>query len=93
MTRFEVQINLELGGRFGYIYIYIYIFFFCSGRGIGESEAPEGGGRFLLKISGGGEEGGVEGPGGCLRRIGEFFLGGAKYFFFGAETSTKKPTF
>ena len=31
---------------------------------------------------------GAKGPGGCLQRIGEFW-GGAKYFFFGAEMSTK----
>ena len=52
---------------------------------------------FFLKIPGrgGGRLGGAEGPGGCLRRNGEFFGGGgytgggAKYFFFGAEMSTK----
>ena len=39
---------------------------------------------------GGVQEGdGAEGPGGCLQRIGEFFLGGGLIFFFGAKTSTK----
>ena len=76
-----------LGGRFG------YFLFFLLGRGKGEFEAPGGGGggvRFLLKIPGGGG-GGVqegEGPGGCLRRIGDIFWGGgrgAKYFFVGPK--------
>ena len=53
-------------------------FFFCSGRG-NWGKSQEGGG-----------EGGAEGPGGCLRRIGEFLGGkGAKYFCFRAETPTK----
>ena len=39
-----------------------------------------GGIGFLLNIPGG------EGPGGCLRRIGEFFGGGGLNIFFGAET-------
>ena len=71
------------------------IFFFCSGRGNGESEAPGGGGSFFIENprEGVGERDGAEGPGGCLRRIGEFFGGGgAKFFFFGAETSTKHWT-
>ena len=49
---------------------------------------------FLLKIPGGGGgcfPGGAEWPGRCLRRIGEFG-GGLNFFFFGAETSTKKST-
>ena len=58
----------------------IFFIFFCLGRGKGESEAAAGGGdfRFLLKIPGGGFPGarGEEGPGGCLRRIGEFAQGG-----------------
>ena len=43
-------------------------YFSCSGRGKGESEAPGGRG------SGGGSPGGrgAEGPGRCLRRIGDF---------------------
>ena len=58
---------------------------------MGESEAPgEGGVVFIENAQEGGGEGGTEGPGRCLRRIGEFGGGGgAKYFFFGAETSTK----
>ena len=71
------------------------IFYFFSARG-GERGSPrrqEGGVDFLLKIPGGGSPGGrgAEGPGGCLRRIGDFGGGGeAKYFFFfGAEMSTK----
>ena len=54
------------------------IFLFYSGEGKGESEAPRRGGFGLfLKIPGGGgrrgvwQEGGGEGPGGCLREIGE----------------------
>ena len=53
--------------------------FFSSARGGGRGSPSrqEGGGfDFLLKIPG---ERGAEGPGGCLRRIGDF--GGAKYFF------------
>ena len=69
----------NLGGRFDIFY------FFCSGRGKGESEAPGGGEvRFLLKIPGGlSPEGrGAEGPGGCLRRIGDLGGGGGVNFFF-----------
>ena len=55
-------------------------YFLCSGRGKGEFEALGGeGGRFLLKIAGGGGSRGgrwAEGAGGCLRRIGEFGGGG-----------------
>ena len=72
----------KLGGRFRY-----FLFFFCSGRGKGESEAPGRGGSIFFGNSqeGGGcpGGGGAEGPGRCLRRIGEFFGGGAKYFFRG----------
>ena len=43
--------------------------FFCSGRGEGESEAPERGGDwFLLKVPGGvSRTGRGRGAGGCLR--------------------------
>ena len=66
----------------------IFFIFFWSGRGKGEFEAPGGGGfGFLLKIPGGRGfpgGGGGEGPGGCVRRIGEFFCGGGglNIFFF-----------
>ena len=49
--------------------------FFCSGEGKGESRATgRGGGRFLLKIPGGGGSPrmwweGARGPGGCLQGI------------------------
>ena len=84
-------------GRFGYIYIYIYIyifFFFFSARGggRGESEALGGWGvDFLLKIPGGGVSPGKEGPRGrrVFAEFGNSGGGGAKYFFFGAEMSTK----
>ena len=80
--------HANLGGRFGY-----FLFFcFCSGRAKGESEAP-GGGRFLIENPRlmGGFSSRPMGPGGCLRRVGEFGGGGgeAKFFFFGAEMSTK----
>ena len=40
--------------------------------------------RFLLKVPGGGSPGGrrAEGPGGCLRRTGEFFFGGGVNIYF-----------
>ena len=65
-------------------------FFFLLGEGKGESEAP-GRGIFIEfpgvgGVSPGGEWG--RGAGGVLLRIGEFW-GGAKYFFSGAEMSTK----
>ena len=44
-----------------------------------------------MEIPGGGSSG-AEGPGGCLQRIGELQGGGAKFFFFGAEMSTKNKT-
>ena len=56
---------------------------------------PRGGIGFLIenpRRGGGGSRRGMgRGPGGCLRRIGEFFLGGGGGFniFFRAETSTK----
>ena len=63
---------------------------------LGEGEggvrgASRGGEPFFIENPrrGGGFPGGAEGPGGCLWRIGEFGGGGAKFFFFGAETSTK----
>ena len=74
----------------------IFNFFLLGegGGGEGESEAPGGEGVcFLLKCQEGGGSpggGGAEGPGGCLRRIGELGWGGAKFFFCGAEMSTKK---
>ena len=68
--------------------------FFCSGEGRGSpsrQEEPET--VFFLKIPGGGGfpgGGGGAGAKGCPRRIGEFGGGGgAKYFVFGAEMSTK----
>ena len=69
----------------------IFFIFSARGRGKEESEVPGGGGvHFLLKIPGGGGgfPGGAEGPGGCLRRTGEFGGGGLN-IFFGAETSAK----
>ena len=65
-----------------------FIFFSRRGRVKGESEAPGGGRvRFFLffenprrgGVPGGG---GAKGPGGCLRRIGEF---GGKIFFWGPK--------
>ena len=64
----------------------------ARGGGRGSQRRREGGGRFLLlRIPGGGafQGGGAKGPGVCLRRIGEFGGGGAKYIFCGAEMSTK----
>ena len=55
-------------------------YFFWSGRGKGESEALGGGGVgfFIENPKGGGgvSRRGAEGPGGCVRRIGDFFWGG-----------------
>ena len=71
----------------------IFNFFLLREGEGGVRGVRKGGGRFLLKIPGGGggvfRRGGAEGPGGCLRRIGIFLGGGPKYFFFGPETSTK----
>ena len=53
----------------------IFFIFSALGRGKGESEAP--------KRSPGG--GGAEGPGGCLRRIGELGKGGLNIFFSGRD--------
>ena len=79
-TRHSKKGSERLGGRFGYFY------FFLLGEGEGEAPGGGGGGRFLLKFPGGGGfsgEGGAEGRGRCLRRIGEFGGGGAKIFFHG----------
>ena len=59
----------------------IFLIFFCSGRGGRESpRRREGGCRFFIenpRKGGGFQEGeGGEGPGGCLRRIGELGGGG-----------------
>ena len=66
-------------GRFGYLP--------PAWGGEGGARGAGGGGiRFF--IPGGGRfrgGGGAEGPGGCLRRIGEFFLGGGPKFFFRAR--------
>ena len=71
------KMDNSLGGRFGY-----FLFFFCSGRGKGESEAPERGGGSVF-IGGGG---GFPGGGGDFRRVvwselGNLGGGGRKYFF------------
>ena len=64
-----------LGGRFGY-----FLFFLLREGKIGSG----GGFVFLLKSQQeGGGAGGAEGPGGCLRRIGEFGGGGVNIFFRG----------
>ena len=62
----------------------IFFIFFCSGRRKGESGAARKGGvDFLLKApEGGGSLGGVEGSGGCLRRIGDLGGGGGLNIFF-----------
>ena len=83
----------QLGGRLGY-----FLFFSARGRGKGVRGAGrEGGGRFALKIPGGGgglqKGGGLqegEGPrlGGCLREIWGGG-GGVNIFFCGAEIPTK----
>ena len=85
----------KLGGRFGY-----FLFFSARGGGRG-SPRPPGGGvvDFFLKIPGGGGSrgGGAEGPGGCLRRIGDLGGGGLNIFFRGRnvpkiERGGKTPT-
>ena len=72
--------TIILGGRFGY-----FIFFSARGGGRGSLRRLEGrGDRFVIENPSRG--GGAEGPGGCLRQIGEFWgvnVGGAKYFFRG----------
>ena len=71
-----------LGGRFEY-----FLFFLCSGRGKRESEPPVGGeDRFIESPRRGGSPGRQEGVCG---ELGDFWGGGGKYFFFGAEMSTK----
>ena len=70
--------------------IFFIFFFFCSGRGRGSPRRQEGAIGLILKIPGGGggfpRGGGAEGPGGCLRRIGEFWgEGAAKDFFSGSK--------
>ena len=57
--------------------------FFCLGRGKGESEASgQGGGSIFIENPRAGvlQAEGL-GPGGSLRRIGEFGGGGYRYFF------------
>ena len=76
---------LLLGGRFGY-----FLFFFCSREGKGSPRRRKGAGvRFLMKISGGGGGSpggrGVEGPGGCLRRMGNLGGGGGLNIFLGGR--------
>ena len=66
-------IKVILGGRFGF-------FVFQLGNFKGEwgvRGAGEGGSVFIENPRRGGFPGGgwAEGPGGCLRRIGEFFVG------------------
>ena len=66
-------------------------YFFLLGEGEGGVRgARKGGGDpfFIEHPRRGGVPAGAEGPGGCLRRIGEFGGGGLN-IFFGAETSTK----
>ena len=65
-------------------------FFFLLGEGErGVRGVGREGGGFLLKIPGGGGGspggGGAEGPGGCLRRIGEFGGWGLNIFFGGPK--------
>ena len=70
----------------------IFLIFCCSGTGKGESEAAAGEGFIENPRKGGvSRTGGVEGPGGCLRRIGEFGGGGVN-IFLGPEKSTKKAS-
>ena len=70
----------------------VLFYFFCSGEGKGESEAPGRGGG-LLKIPRGGGGAPRRGGGGCHRvcegpggSAGNFFWGGAKYFFRGRNS-------
>ena len=80
--------SLNPGGRFGY-----FIFFLLGGAERGVRGAGKGaGGRFLLKIPGGGGPSGGwgrrgEGLGGCLRGI-----WGAKYFFSGPKFPGQEKT-
>ena len=71
-----------LGGRFGY-----FLFLLGEGEGgvRGAGRGADGDHRFLIenpRRGGSPAQEGAEGPGGCLRRIGELGWGGAKYFFF-----------
>ena len=67
-------------------------YFFCSGRRKGESEAPVGWGvGFFIEKSPRG--GGKAGRGRAARRVSVAnwrIFGGAKFFFSGAERSTKE---
>ena len=72
----------HLGGRFGY-----FLFVLIGGREGAVRGARKGGGRFSLKIPGGGvgsprRGGGGEGSGGCLRGISG---GGLNIFFSGPK--------
>ena len=60
----------------------MFFIWFCSGRGRESARRREGGGVdfFVEKPRRGG---GAEGPGVCLRRIGEFGGGGLNIFFRG----------
>ena len=72
----KIDYNCFLGGRFG---------FTARGGGKGESEASGGGGSIFIEIPGGVGGvggGGAEGPGGCLRRIGELGGRGLNSFFW-----------
>ena len=58
-------------------------YFFLLGEGEGKSEAPGGEGMFFFVFNGKSQEGGgvpggggAEGPGGCLRQIGDLGGGG-----------------
>ena len=65
-------------------------YFFCLGREKGVGGRSEGGGVSIFienpRRGGSPEGGGAEGPGGCLRRIGDLGGGGAKYFFSGPKS-------
>ena len=71
----------------------IFYFFFCSGRGKGESEAAGRGVRFFIENPrrGGGVSRRGRGAGRVSVANWGFWErgGGAKYFFFRAEMSTK----
>ena len=77
----------KLGGRFGF-----FLFFSRLGEGEGGVRGRREGGWLIFywksQKGGGSRGGGAEGPGGCLRRIGESGRGGPN-FFFRAEMSTK----
>ena len=71
----------KLGGRFR------YFLFFSAREGEG---GVRGARRGVGSVFGGGGLQEEEGPGGCLRRIGDFSLGGAKYFFSGPKRPPSK---